>query len=686
MTAMSGPVTLASLATAARWVIWRNEIRNGKTTKVPYSQHGARAKADDPSTWCSRKEASAKIAKIVNGHGGGIGIELVDLGNGFSVGGIDLDTCRTQDGQFDAWATAIMQTFSSYTEISPSGTGAKIYFLFETAALAALRPAMGAAQYSKIWKPSGKHDHPPAIELHLGNRYFAVTDQHLPNTPTELCQMSAEALLRLIEADGPAAFRKPSQQRHKPPPVDGSRSAAAFRVGVKVRRNGGTREQMEKAIANNPDTTEWYNEKGVANGGREIDRIWEKANLDQNGRPRANWLNYTQKNYQGQAYGNLYNVMLAMRGDPRIQDVFGYDEMLRASLIMRPEQRPVTDVDVAKLQEWLQKVGLERATKDVTHQAVDLRASEMKFHPVRDYLESVEWDREPRLNDWLHTYLGAEKTPYHSGIGKMFLISMVARIFEPGCKCDYMLVFEGPQGGRKSTACAILGGRWFSDNLPDIRAGKDVSQHINGKWLIEVAELSALDKAEAAALKAFITRPVERYRPSFGRKEVIEPRQCVFIGTTNKAAYLRDETGGRRFWPVKVGTIKTDLVIQHRDQLFAEAVHLYKHGEKWWPDQNFELKHIAPQQEARFESDAWEDAITQYLEKPDTKDVTVLSVARHGLCIDLPKIGTADQRRIAASLERLGWQRGNRGGKGERLWESTAAWKALHTSATPENS
>ena len=167
--------------------------------------------------------------------------------------------------------------------------------------------------------------------------------------------------------------------------------------------------------------------------------------------------------------------------------------------------------------------------------------------------------------------------------------------------------------------------------------------------------MAAMAKSEAAALKAFVTRAEERYRPPYGRNEVIEPRQCVFIGTTNADAYLRDSTGARRFWPVKVGAIDAEALAADRDQLFAEAVHLYRQDAQWWPDRDFEAQHIRPEQDARFEADAWEQAIEAKID--NIGQVTILSVARDALLIDTPKIGTADQRRIAAALERLGWRR-----------------------------
>ena len=379
---------------------------------------------------------------------------------------------------------------------------------------------------------------------------------------------------------------------------------------------------------------------------------------------------------------NLAAAMALIRKSPVLADAFARDEMEMAVVLERPlpsrgtddvdneDQLPraIRDSDVSKVQEYLQRQGLPRLSKNTAHDAIDLRAAERAFHPVRDWLGGLAWDGLSRLGSWTSTYLGTEDTPYTRGIGTMFLIAMVARIFEPGAKADYMPILEGPQGARKSSACAILGGKWFSDNLPDVTDGKDVSQHLRGKWLIEIAEMSAMSKAEDAALKAFISRPIERYRPSYGRREVIEPRQCLFIGTTNKATYLRDESGGRRFWPIKVGGVDTERLAKDRDQLFAEALYLYRAKTPWWPDSAFEADHIRPDQDARFEADVWEDAICDFL-RGRTK-TTVAEIAVNALAMQSAgRIATTDTRRMTACLERLGWQRGKKDRTGRIAWE-----------------
>jgi predicted P-loop ATPase len=389
------------------------------------------------------------------------------------------------------------------------------------------------------------------------------------------------------------------------------------------------------------------------------------------------WLGCCVTNKGGKQLPTLSNAMIGLRSDPRLFDRLAYDEMMRSAMLVQPighddpafDMRTITDIDVTEIQQYLQVSGLVDISKDNVHNAVDLRASQCGFHPVKRYFDALNWDGTARTDRWLTKYLGVEASEYANQIGEMFLIAIVARIFKPGCQSDHMLVLEGVQGAMKSTACKVIGGEYFSDNLPDIST-KDSAQHLRGKMLIEVAEMHAMSKIDVSLLKSYLTRTVERYRPSHGRREVIEPRQCVFIGTTNKDAYLRDETGGRRFWPVKTGKINIDALVRDRDQLFAEAVKLYRADKPWWPSKDFEREHIEPQQSARYEADSWEEQIGEYL--ATATRVTVGVVARDGLHMAVERVGTGVQRRITAAMERLGWRRERADGKcdwsGKRWW------------------
>jgi predicted P-loop ATPase len=372
----------------------------------------------------------------------------------------------------------------------------------------------------------------------------------------------------------------------------------------------------------------------------------------------------------GEATPVLVNAITALQQAPELKGILVYNEMLRLPALTRriPDSksnveslRPIKDVDITAIQAWMQHHQLRGMGKETVFQAAEAVAVEHSFHPVQQYLNGIKWDGTERLWHWLSTYLSVHQCDYSARVGTMFLISMVARVFQPGCKCDYMLVLEGLQGKMKSTACSILAGEWFSDCLPALHHGDAVrlSTHLRGKWLIEIAELSSFGKAEAGALKAFLTQREERYIPKYGRSEVIEPRQCVFIGTTNKHAYLRDETGGRRFWPVETDVVDVSGLAEDRDQLFAEAVHRYRAGEHWWPDSKFEREHIQPQQEARYECDGWEEPILRYLSTVKST-TSVMSIASGALEIFGGKVGTADQRRIVAILEREGWRRGKK--------------------------
>jgi predicted P-loop ATPase len=305
--------------------------------------------------------------------------------------------------------------------------------------------------------------------------------------------------------------------------------------------------------------------------------------------------------------------------------------------------------------EWLQREGVF-VNVEVTRQAVEAVAHKNCFHPVRDYLCALKWDAHPRLDTWLVQYFGAEDSAYVRSIGAKWMIAAVVRIHRPGVKSDHVLILEGSQGLGKSTALAVLGGPFFVDEISDLGT-KDAALQAQGAWIVELSELDAMGRAEIAKVKSFISRTTDRFRPPYGRRVIELPRQCVFAGTVNHSSYLRDETGGRRFWPVSCFQINLDALRRDRDQLWAEAQSRYAAGEKWWLDGDV-LAAAETEQRERYESDAWEEPILAWSEGRES--VSIPEILESAL--EKPKSlwAQTDMNRIARILRAHHWEKHRR--------------------------
>ena len=310
----------------------------------------------------------------------------------------------------------------------------------------------------------------------------------------------------------------------------------------------------------------------------------------------------------------LINADIAIRTCPDWEGVFAFDEFRQKVRIVAEgpiegvAPRDWSDIDDTRTAIWMQKNSIN-VTTDIVGKAVQSVSMCNTVHPIRDWLGSLRWDGVPRIDTWLSEYLGAKPSSFIGAMGSMWLISAVARVYDPGCKVDHMLVLEGPQGIGKSRALRILAGdEYFCDSMPDIHS-KDASLQTFGAWIIEWAELDAMNRAEATAVKDFITRQFEELRLPYGKRTVKVPRQCVFAGTTNTDGYLKDETGNRRFWPVVCGKIDCNRLAEDRDQLWAEAVARYKGEERWWPESADLIADLAKEQSARVEVDPWQSDI-----------------------------------------------------------------------------
>ncbi len=379
----------------------------------------------------------------------------------------------------------------------------------------------------------------------------------------------------------------------------------------------------------------------------------------------SNWTDGLKFDDKGGVRPILSNLILFLSHHPKWKDVFAYDDFAaRVVIRKRPpwgEEAPdthCTDHHESLTRVWFQREDIDAGLGDVGR-AMQAAARHNPFHPVRRYLEFLEWDGIPRLDTWLITHCHADDTPYTRAVGRRFLISAVARIYEPGCKVDTMPILEGAQGKQKSEAIRTLAVKdaWFTDRLSHV-ASKDAAIETAGAWLIEIAEMDALVRASSSAAKGFVTRRIDRFRPPYGKHTIPLWRQCVFVGTINPpvGGYLKDPTGARRFWPIACrGMIDLDGIKRDRDQLWAEAVVSFKAGAKWWMDSP-ELEALAKaEQDARFKTDVWTEQVERWLGK--RKDVSVSEVLRGALGITAREQTRSAEMRVANILTHLRFEK-----------------------------
>lgn len=396
------------------------------------------------------------------------------------------------------------------------------------------------------------------------------------------------------------------------------------------------------------------------------------------------------------------NAMTIFANDPRIANCFAYQAMAdRVTLTRAPEWHRddapsaqddgpanATDSDVTRAQCWLAREwGLDLGF-NVVAQAVEACAQRQWIDPLKDYFASLagQWDGQPRLATWLAVYMGAAHNTYSREIGTRWLISGVARALQPGCKVDCVLVFEGGQGAKKSSALRTLAPQkdLFFDDVLKV-GSKEAAETIRGKFLIELSELAAIKKhSDLEVAKGFVTREIDTYRPSFGRYPRDFKRRCIFAGSTNEREYLIDDTGNRRWWPVRIEvTHMIDLAAlrEDRDQLWAEALALYQAGAEWWVERNTELEALCVAEQAQREkTDPWAERVEPWLAERADEETRArehhAAKARHLACpcvdcagvtlgavlslavgLDVPKQTDADASRAAKILRALGWDK-----------------------------
>lgn len=360
-----------------------------------------------------------------------------------------------------------------------------------------------------------------------------------------------------------------------------------------------------------------------------------------------------QMGVTGAPVANVDNALRIMENLPAIKEKIWFDSFYQRFFTeWDGQRREWSDVDTLNLTAFIQRqIGIRSMKDPDVYKAVIVYGHRFVRDEPRDFIDSLTWDGVERISHFLTDALGAGDSEYMRAASRNFWIGLAARIYQPGCKLDTMILLEGEQGIKKSTALSVIGGPWYAEANESVTS-KDFFMILSGKLLIEIADLDAFSKAEVTRTKQVISNRSDRFRAPYDRLAEDHPRRTVFAGTTNEANYLRDATGGRRFWPVKCGEIRLDIIEANRSQYFAEAREAYRAGEKWWIMPDAETTEM---QETRRQHDEWEMVVDEFVRG---RVVTTLhEVASQALHIDLANLDLGIQRRIGLCLRRAGWEK-----------------------------
>lgn len=730
---------LANLPQAMRdlpqWLLWRKEQFAGdkKPRKVPYYASGRKRRGEQgaPDDRAALVSFEVALAALEARRYDGIGFAFVP---GDGLIGIDIDGAIDHEtGEVSPRCQSIIAACGSYTELSPSGRG--VHIIVAGVSETFKNNDVGVEVFcgrqfftctGRRW-PETPAEVQPVAESTL-RRLRATVKQgsaggkggsaraEAPTQPTEDpqdLQAKLESALGQLPADmqhddwvtvgmalkaalGDPGFRLwdywsskgakyPGLETMQRKWVSFTRSGVTAATIFKLARDAGWRAPRKPRLVTSVGAS-----TPAAGSARQEERAANDAPVAD--LPIAAWRRRMIRSDNGwkDCRENVY-ILLTEHDD--LRGIVGYDEFAHRVLKVSPPPWDTTPGEWTTQDDYLlglwisEHVRLTVRSEATLVAGVAMAAFANRFHPVLAYLGALPaWDGIERLPYWLHECLGAEDSTYTRLVGTWFVMGMVARVRSPGCQMDYMVVLEGPQGRRKSTALRTLVGNdeWFADT--PIRIGdKDAMLSLAGKWLYEIGELDSFNRAEVTAVKQYVSSRIDRVREPFARRPADRPRSGVFAGSTNQSEYFKDPTGARRFWPVAChAEIDVEKLASWRDQLFAEAQARLASDDpevtRYYPTREETDQYLVPEQEQREIVDPWFERLatwinskTQYgddvLEVRQVDSFTSQELLTRGLGVPVDRIDGARQMstRVGIAMHRLGWAK-RRDATGARLW------------------